>query len=58
MPPNVTVFSSHPLLGITIERRGEDQDDVHMHPAGQGVWVARMAAELRVAPDSLRVHRR
>ncbi len=48
--PNVTVFSSHPLLGITIERRGEDQDDVHMHPAGQGVWVARMAAELRSHP--------
>ncbi len=48
--PNVTVFSSHPLLGVTIERRGEDQDDVHMHPAGQGVWVARMAAELESHP--------
>ena len=48
--PNVTVFSSHPLLGITIERRGEDQDDVHLHPAGQGVWVARMAAELESHP--------
>ena len=42
--PPVTVFSPQPLLGVTIERRGEDQDDVHMHPAGQGVWVARMAA--------------
>ncbi|HZO58067.1 MAG TPA: PfkB family carbohydrate kinase [Solirubrobacterales bacterium] len=49
-PPNVTVFGSHPLLGITIEKRGEDQDDVHMHPAGQGVWVARMAAELGSHP--------
>ena len=48
--PNVTVFGPHPLLGITIERRGEDQDDVHMHPAGQGVWVARMAAELESHP--------
>ena len=48
--PKVTVFGSHPLLGITIERRGEDQDDVHMHPAGQGVWVARMAAELESHP--------
>ena len=48
--PSVTVFSSHPLLGITIEQRGEDQDDVHMHPAGQGVWVARMAAELGSHP--------
>lgn len=42
----VTVFGSHPLLAVTIERRGTDQDDVHMHPAGQGVWVARMAAQL------------
>ena len=48
--PSVTVFSSHPLLGVTIERRGADQDDVHMHPAGQGVWVARMAAELGSHP--------
>src|SRR5215212_10985529 len=48
--PSVAVFGSHPLLGVTIERRGEDQDDVHMHPAGQGVWVARMAAELGSHP--------
>ncbi len=48
--PSVTVFSPHPLLGVTIELRGEHQDDVHMHPAGQGVWVARMAAELGAHP--------
>jgi 1-phosphofructokinase len=49
-PPSVTVFGSHPLLGVTIEERGTDQDDVHMHPAGQGVWVARMAAQLGSHP--------
>jgi 1-phosphofructokinase len=49
-PPSVAVFSSHPLLGVTIERRGTDDDDVHMHAAGQGVWVARMAAELDSHP--------
>ena len=43
--PQVTVFGPHPLLAITIERRG-DSDDVHLHPAGQGVWVARMAGEM------------
>jgi 1-phosphofructokinase len=47
--PKVTVFGPHPLLAVTIERRG-DEDDVHMHPAGQGVWVARMAAELEADP--------
>ncbi|MGD9737564.1 MAG: PfkB family carbohydrate kinase [Solirubrobacterales bacterium] len=43
----VAVFGPHPMLSITIEARTEDGgDDVHLHPAGQGVWVARMAAEL------------
>jgi 1-phosphofructokinase len=45
----VTVFGPHPLLGVTIELRGKG-DDVHLHPAGQGVWVARMAAELGAFP--------
>jgi 1-phosphofructokinase len=48
--PPVAIFGSHPLLGITIERRGSDEDDVHLHAGGQGVWVARMAAELRAQP--------
>jgi 1-phosphofructokinase len=47
--PQVTVFGPHPLLAVTIERRGE-ADDVHLHPGGQGVWVARMAGELGAHP--------
>jgi len=46
----VTVFGPHPILGITIERRGADEDDIHVHPGGQGVWVARMAGELGAYP--------
>ena len=47
----VTVFGPHPLLSITIEALGGDGgDDIHLHAAGQGVWVARMAAELGAAP--------
>jgi 1-phosphofructokinase len=42
----VTIFGPHPILSITIERRGEEGDDIHLHPAGQGVWVARMAGEM------------
>jgi 1-phosphofructokinase len=49
-PPRVAVFGPHPLLSITIERRGEDEDDVHLHSAGQGVWVARMAGEMGSHP--------
>lgn len=45
------MFGPTPLLSVTIERKGPDGgDDVHMHSAGQGVWVARMAAELGAAP--------
>ena len=46
----MTVFGPHPLLSITIERRGESDDDIHIHAGGQGVWVARMAGELGADP--------
>jgi 1-phosphofructokinase len=48
--PRVTVFGPHPILAITIERRGADEDDIHCHPGGQGVWVARMAGEMGAYP--------
>src|SRR5689334_23142474 len=47
--PVVTVFGPDPLLSVTIERAGA-ADEVHVHPAGQGVWVARMAAEFGARP--------
>jgi 1-phosphofructokinase len=35
------------MLSITIEALTADGgDDIHLHAAGQGIWVARMAAEL------------
>ncbi len=50
-PGKVTVFGPHPMLSITIESlTSEGGDDIHLHAAGQGVWVARMAAELGAAP--------
>jgi 1-phosphofructokinase len=43
----VAVFGPHPMLSTTIEPlTAEGGDDIHLHAAGQGVWVARMAAEL------------
>jgi len=53
MPANgkVTVFGPHPMLAITIEAlTSEGGDDLHLHAAGQGVWVARLAAELGGEP--------
>jgi 1-phosphofructokinase len=39
------------MLSITIEAlTSEGGDDIHLHAAGQGVWVARMAAELGAKP--------
>ena len=49
MPARVAIFGPHPLLSVTIERRG-DADEVHFHPGGQGVWVARTAAEMGAHP--------
>lgn len=48
---NVAVFGPSPMLSITIESlTSEGGDDIHLHAAGQGVWVARMAAELGASP--------
>jgi 1-phosphofructokinase len=39
------------MLGITVEAlTSAGGDDIHAHAAGQGVWVARMAAELGASP--------
>jgi 1-phosphofructokinase len=46
----VAVFGPHPLLTVTIEAQAGEHDDVHFHAGGQGVWVARMAAELGAHP--------
>ena len=46
----IAVFGPSPMLSVTIERRGDGRDDVHCHPAGQGVWLSRMAAELGAWP--------
>ena len=45
----ITIFGPDPVLSVTIEARGSG-DEVHVHAAGQGVWVARAAAELGGRP--------
>jgi len=47
----VAVFGPHPMLSITVEALTSDGgDEIHLHAAGQGVWVARMAAEMGANP--------
>lgn len=48
--PRVAIFGPNPLLSVTVESLAADGDDIHVHAAGQGVWVARMAAELGAEP--------
>jgi 1-phosphofructokinase len=49
--PRVAIFGPNLTLTVTLERRAEsEQDDIHFHPGGQGVWVARMVATLGAEP--------
>ena len=49
--PRVAIFGPNPMLSITVESLSADGgDDIHVHAAGQGVWVARMVAELGAEP--------
>ena len=50
MDARVAILGPSPLITVTVESRGTDGDDVHMHAGGQGVWVARMAGELGAWP--------
>lgn len=41
----IAVFAPSPLLTVTIEP-GPDRPEVHLHPGGQGFWVAHLATTL------------
>lgn len=53
--PRVAILVPTPLLVVEvtapIARRGrsEQESDIHLHPGGQGLWVARMAVSLGAA---------
>lgn len=46
--PRICVVAPTPLAVIEISSRSDDDApaDIHMHPGGQGLWVARMAVSL------------
>lgn len=44
--PDVCVFAPVTLLTLTLERSPAGVDEIHVHPGGQGVWVARMITAL------------
>jgi 1-phosphofructokinase len=47
----VAIFSPYVCLTITIEPgRNDGPDEVHVHPGGQGIWIARMLRHLGERP--------
>jgi 1-phosphofructokinase len=48
--PRIAIFGPDPLLSVSLHSRADGSDEVHLHPAGQGVWVARMVAQLGGRP--------
>ena len=42
----ISVLASMLLLTVTVERDQSDGDEIHLHPGGQGVWVARAIRSL------------
>jgi 1-phosphofructokinase len=48
VPASVVVFAPDPLLTVTVEA-GVQGDEIHVHPGGQGFWIARMVASLGMA---------
>lgn len=47
----VVVMSPALLVSVTIEVGPDDADEVHVHAAGQGFWVARMLSALGARPQ-------
>jgi 1-phosphofructokinase len=47
----ISIFAPHLTLTVTIEAGRENgPDDIHIHPGGQGFWVARMLRHLKEKP--------
>lgn len=46
-PPRAVVLAPAPLLTVTVES-APTGDEIHLHPGGQGVWIARLVANLGV----------
>ncbi|HEY0216041.1 MAG TPA: PfkB family carbohydrate kinase [Cellulomonas sp.] len=45
--PRVCVLAPTPILTVTLENGSDDASpELHVHPGGQGLWVARMAYSL------------
>src|SRR3954454_23885492 len=44
--PRAMVLTPSPVLTVTIEAQPDGSPEIHVHPGGQGVWIARMLSRL------------
>ena len=52
MASSSCVFAPNLSLTVTLEKGGDNgSTEVHLHPGGQGFWVARMLSHLGIAPS-------
>jgi 1-phosphofructokinase len=46
----IAVFAPSVWVTVTLEQDASEQDDVHLHAGGQGIWIARMLRQLGEEP--------
>lgn len=46
----VTIFAPTLYITVTVEESSGQQDEIHVHPGGQGFWIARMLKHLGERP--------
>lgn len=47
---NIAVLAPVLYLTVTVEKASSGEDEVHIHPGGQGFWIARMLKQLGEHP--------
>ena len=48
--PTICIFATALFVSVTVERGDDGHDDIHIHPGGQGFWIARMVRHLGARP--------
>ena len=46
----IAIFAPSVWVTVTVEAGPDEHDDIHVHPAGQGIWIARMLRQLGQEP--------
>ncbi|GGI08540.1 PfkB family carbohydrate kinase [Egicoccus halophilus] len=50
MAGTIAVFAPSVWVTVTLEQDAQEEDDVHLHAGGQGIWIARMLRQLGAQP--------